>query len=66
MEEFSSYEKAVSAADQRASHSYFDHYVVTHDEWGFVVMNEGDYGRIPEHYLERIAYCAEAGLIDEY
>lgn len=60
------YEGAIKDAEKRARRSYFGHYVVTDDERGFLVINEGDYGTIPEHLCERIVHYAEAGLLDEF
>lgn len=66
MDAFRPYETAVSEAEDRAARSYFDHYVVTDKERGFLVLNEGDYGLFPDHRIDDIVYCARAGLLDEY
>ena len=60
------YEGAIREAEDRAGRSYFDHYVLTDPERGYLVLNEGDYGQIPQHRIDDIVYCAQAGLLDEY
>ena len=60
------YDGAIKDAETRAGRSYFDHYVIKDSERGYLVLNEGDYGPLPDHLVEGIVHCAEAGLMDEY
>ena len=39
---------AIANAERRALHSYFDQHVVADEEAGYITIDEGDYGALPE------------------
>lgn len=56
---------AVSNAQRRAAHSYFDQHIVADDEAGYIVIDEGDYGVLPMTLIDRIEHTVAGGLMDE-
>ncbi len=59
------YFAAVTNADRRAQHSYFDQHVIQDDELGYFAIDEGDYGALTPTLIDRIVYTAPGGIIDE-
>jgi len=59
----------VSALDQahaRAQHSYFTQYILTDGETGYLVLDEGDYGRLPADLEGRVIDAVPGKLSDEF
>jgi hypothetical protein len=56
---------AVTNAERRALHSYFDQHVVADDEAGYITIDEGDYGALPTSIIDRIVHSVQGGLLDE-
>lgn len=57
---------AVANAERRALHSYFDQHVVADDDIGYITVDEGDYGTLPDAMIDRIVHSVPGGLLDEY
>lgn len=57
---------ALDAAHARSLHSYFTQYVLTDDEAGYIAIDEGDYGALPEHLLERVVDSVPSHFSDEF
>lgn len=60
------YFAAVSTAERRALHSYYDQHVLTDHEAGYVAIDEGDYNALPPHLIERVVHTVHGALLDEY
>ncbi|ATP19878.1 MULTISPECIES: hypothetical protein [Sphingobium] len=61
----SAFRAALQSAQRRAVCSYFDQHVLEDGENGFIVVDEGDYGALPQCLIERIVHTVTGGLIDE-
>ena len=62
----SAFNEAVSRAQMRSYHTYFNTHVVEQPDGTFVTIQEADYDTIPMHVIDRITYTAEGRLADEY
>lgn len=60
------YQAAIATAARRAAHSYFDQHILTDAERGYITIDEGDYGALPDHIVERIVMTVPGVLTDEY
>ncbi len=56
---------ALHAAQRRAANSYFDQHILQDEDGGFVSVDEGDYGALPQPLIERIVHTIRGSLIDE-
>lgn len=56
---------ALRFAQRRAASSYYDQHVIDDGEQGYVAIDEGDYGLLPQALIERIIHTVPGGLIDE-
>ena len=57
---------ALDQAHARSFHSYFTQYILTDDQIGYVTIDEGDYGALPKHMLDRVIDMVPGRLIDEF
>ena len=57
---------ALDQAHARAQHSYFTHYILTDGETGYLVLDEGDYGRLPADLEGRVIDAVPGKLHDEF
>ena len=60
------YLAALDRAHARSYHSYFNQYVLTDDEAGFVAVDEGDYGALAPQLIDRIVDTVPSKLCDDY
>lgn len=60
------YFAAVTNAERRALHSYFDQHVIEDPELGYLTIDEGDYGALNPPMIDRIVYTAPGGILDEF
>lgn len=60
------YFAAVTNAERRALHSYFDQHVIDDPELGYLTIDEGDYGALNQPMIDRIVYTAPGGILDEF
>ena len=56
---------ALQSAQRRAACSYFDQHVLEDGEDRFIVIDEGDYGVLPQLIIDRIVHTVPGTLIDE-
>jgi len=56
---------ALDRAHARSQHSYFTQYVLTDAEAGYITVDEGDYGALPTHLMDRVIDSVPGHLIDE-
>lgn len=59
------YLAALDRAHARSYHSYFNQYVLTDDEAGFIAVDEGDYGALAPRLYDRIVETVPSKLSDE-
>lgn len=59
------YLAALDRAHARSYHSYFNQYVLTDDEAGFITVDEGDYGALAARLLDRVIETVQSKLCDE-
>lgn len=59
------YLAALDRAHARSYHSYFNQYVLTDDEAGFIAIDEGDYGALAPRLYDRIVETVASKLCDE-
>ena len=59
------YLAALDRAHARSYHSYFNQYVLTDDEAGFIAVDEGDYGALAPRLYDRIVEIVPSKLCDE-
>ena len=52
-------------AQARALHSYFTQYVLIDDEAGYIAIDEGDYGALPQRLKDRVIDTVPGQLSDE-
>ncbi len=57
---------ALDQAHARSFHSYFTQYVLTDGETGYLVLDEGDYGRLPADLEGRVIDAVPGKLSDEF
>ena len=57
---------ALDQAHARSFHSYFTQYVLTDDEAGYVAIDEGDYGALPQGMMDRVIDTVPGKLNDEF
>lgn len=57
---------ALDTAHARSQHSYFTQYVLTDDEAGYIAVDEGDYGALPGHLLDRVVDSVPSHFSDEF
>lgn len=50
----------------RSFHSYFNQYILTDFERGYIVVDEGDYGALPQHLVDRIVDSVPSQMLDEF
>ncbi len=62
----SAFVAAVHDAERRAQNSYFDQHVILDDERGYITIDEGDFGTLPMHLIDRIVYTVAGDVPDEY
>ena len=56
---------ALDMAQARALHSYFTQYVLFDDEAGYIAIDEGDYGALPQRLKDRVIDTVPGQLSDE-
>ena len=59
------YLAALDRAHARSYHSYFNQYVLTDEEAGFIAVDEGDYGALAPRLYDRIVETVPSKLCDE-
>jgi hypothetical protein len=57
---------ALDQAHARAQHSYFTQYVLTDGKAGYLVIDEGDYGALPDDLEGRVIDAVRGKLSDEF
>ena len=57
---------AHNCAVARSFHSYFNQYILTDHERGYIVVDEGDYGALPQHLMDRVVDAVPSKMIDEH
>ncbi|WP_299309655.1 hypothetical protein [uncultured Croceicoccus sp.] len=57
---------AMDKANARAQHSYFTQYVLTDSEAGYVTIDEGDYGALPDLLMARVVDAVPGRFSDEF
>jgi hypothetical protein len=62
----SAYVAALDQAHARAFHSYFTQYILTDEEAGYVAIDEGDYGALPQGMMDRVIDTVPGKLNDEF
>ncbi len=50
----------------RSFHSYFNQYILTDFERGYIVVDEGDYGALPQHLIDRIVDSVPSQMLDQF
>ncbi|WP_449470196.1 hypothetical protein [Sphingobium chungangianum] len=60
------YLAAVTCANRRAAHSYYDQHVIEDAELGYFTIDEGDYGALPMHLIDRIVHSVPGAISDEF
>ena len=60
------YVAALDQAHARAFHSYFNQYILTDDEAGYIAVDEGDYGALPRGLMDRVVDTIPGKLNDEF
>jgi hypothetical protein len=60
------YIAAVACAHRRAAHSYYDQHVIKDAELGYFTIDEGDYGALPMHLIDRIVHSVPGAISDEF
>jgi len=60
------YVAALDQAHARAFHSHFTQYILTDDEAGYVAIDEGDYGALPQCLQDRVIDTVRGKLGDEF
>lgn len=59
------YLEAVTRAQVRAAHSYFDQHVIREEDGSYWVADEGSYEPLMEGLVDRIVHSVPAGMFDE-
>lgn len=62
----SAYIAALNCANARSFHSYFNQYILTDFERGYIVIDEGDYGALPQQLMDRVIDSVPSRMSDEY
>ena len=57
---------ALTCANSPAFHSYFNQYILTDFERGYIVIDEGDYGALPPQLMDRVIDSVPGRMSDEY
>lgn len=57
---------ALDQAHARSLHSYFTQYVLTDDEAGYIAVDEGDYGALPQALQDRVVDTVPGRMNDEF
>ena len=57
---------ALDQAHARSFHSYFTQYILTDEEAGYVAIDEGDYGALPQGMMDRVIDTVPGKLNDEF
>jgi len=57
---------AMDKANARAQHSYFTQYVLTDSEAGYVTIDEGDDGALPDRLMARVVDAVPGRFSDEF
>lgn len=60
------YFAACTRAQRRARNSYFTQYVIIDGEFGYLVVDEGDYSPMPMEMIDKVVYAVAGQLDDEY
>ncbi len=60
------YLSALDRAHAKSYHSYFNQYVLTDDEAGFITVDEGDYGALAAQLIDRIVETVPSKLTDDF
>jgi hypothetical protein len=60
------FDDAVMNATRRAYHSFFDQHVIEEDDGGYITIDEGDYGALPMHMIDRIVHTVPGMMGDEF
>lgn len=56
---------ALKVAEIRANCTFFDQHIVENEDGTFTSIDEGDYGTLPQHMVERIVHTVGGKLSDE-
>ena len=59
------FDDAVQAATKRAFHSFFDQHILEEEDGSYITIDEGDYGALPQHMIDRIAQTVPGMTADE-
>lgn len=57
---------ALNCANARSFHSYFNQYILTDFERGYIVIDEGDYGALPKQLMDRVVDSVPSKMHDEF
>ena len=62
----SAYVAALDQAHARAFHSYFTQYILTDEEAGYVAIDQGGFGGLPQGLMDRGIDTVPGKLNDEF
>ena len=57
---------ALDQAHARSFHSYYTQYILADEEGGYIAVDEGDYGALPQAMLDRVIDTVPGRLDDEF
>ncbi|NBW75865.1 MAG: hypothetical protein EBR34_08695 [Sphingomonadaceae bacterium] len=60
------FDDAVRSATMRAYHSFFDQHVIEAGDGSYIALDEGDYGALPQHLIDRIVHSVPGMMADEF
>ena len=60
------YFDALTVAERRALHSFFDQHIIEDRELGYVALDEGDYNALPAHLAARVVHTIHGAMSDEF
>jgi hypothetical protein len=59
-------QRIIAQGHARSFHSYFNQYILTDHERGYIAVDEGDYGALPKAMLDRVIDTVPGKLSDEF
>lgn len=60
------YVAALDTAHRRALHSCFNQHIIIDHEYGYIAIDEGDYGALTQRLSDRVVHTVQGKLLDEY
>ena len=60
------YLAAITQAERRARHSYYDQHVIRDREAVYYIIDEGDHPPLPAWMIERVVHSVAGSLAEEY